>query len=317
MTLITLVIAAGVMTTVGLSGPAGMFIALIIGTAVCTALSTSGALISDFKIGYWIGSTPRNQQIWKFVGIALASLTVAFIIPVMDSAYHFLVEGPGGQLIPNTEVLPAPQANMLAAIINGLMSNAQQPILLYSLGGLIAVLLYMAGVPMLAFALGMYLPISINLTVLAGGFCSWLISRTGKTEEVKTARREQGTLIASGLIAGAAINGIFSAVARLPEVGAPIRFLAIGEKFFYQTSMVAGEAVMVLKGTAADWYKGFTGQMISLVAFVLLGFACYLLARKGAEWDMAETAETERIESLEHAKAARASVMPTDQKKAS
>ena len=298
MTLITLVIAAAVMTSVGLSGPAGMFVALVIGTAVCTALSTSGALISDFKIGYWIGSTPKNQQIWKFVGVGVAALTVAFIIPVMDHSYHFLVEGPGGKLISNTEVLPAPQANMLAAIVNGLMSNAEQPVLLYVLGGMIAILLYMAGVPMLAFALGMYLPISINLTVLAGGFVAWLVSRSGKREEVKKARAEQGNLIASGLIAGAALIGILSAVARLPEVGAPIRFLSVGVKYAYETST---SGVIKLGSVAADWYKGFGGQMISLVAFVGLAIACYLLARKGADWDMAEAAELERAEAAEAA----------------
>jgi putative OPT family oligopeptide transporter len=286
MTLITLIIAAAVMTTVGLSGPAGMFIALVIGTAVCTALSTSGALISDFKIGYWIGSTPRNQQVWKFVGLALAALTVAFIIPVMDHAYHFLVAGPGGKLISNTEVLPAPQANMLAEIINGLMSRAEQPILLYCLGGLIAIMLYMAGVPMLAFALGMYLPISLTTSQLVGGFTSWLVARSGGSEEVRTARREQGTLVASGLMAGAAIVGIISAVLRLTEVGAPIRYLAIGEKFVLKAAEKG--TGQVLDSKALDWFKGFEGQLIGLVAFALLAVIVYLLARKGASWDLAE-----------------------------
>jgi putative OPT family oligopeptide transporter len=285
MTLITLVIAAATMTGVGLSGPAGMFIALVIGTAVCTALSTSGGLISDFKIGYWIGSTPRNQQVWKFLGIVLASLTVAFIIPIMDHSYHFLVPGPGGGLISNTEVLPAPQANMLAEIIRGLMSRAEQPILLYCLGGIIAIMLYMAGVPMLAFSLGMYLPISLTMSQLLGGFTAWLVSRSGKSEEVRNARREQGTLIASGLMAGAAIIGIVSAVFRLPEVGAPIRFLAVGEKFAYETSKTGN---LVVNSTAQPWFEGFSGQMLSLVFYVFLAFLCYLLARKGAAWDLAE-----------------------------
>jgi putative OPT family oligopeptide transporter len=292
MTLITLVIAAAVMTAVGLSGVAGMFIALVIGTAVCTALSTSGALISDFKIGYWIGSTPRNQQMWKFLGIALASLTVAFIIPIMDHSYHFLVpSGPGGALISNTDVLPAPQANMLAEVIRGLMSKAQQPILLYCLGALIAVMLYMAGVPPLAFSLGMYLPISLTLAQLVGGFTSWLIARSGPTEEVRTARREQGTLIASGLMAGAAIMGIVSAVLRLPEVGAPIRHLAIGERFFYETTQTGN---LLLKSEAQPWFDGFRGQMMGLEAFAILAFLCYLLARQGAKWDLAEAREAER-----------------------
>lgn len=291
MTLITLVMAAAIMTGVGLTGKAGMFIALVIGTAVCTALSTSGGLITDFKIGYWIGSTPRSQQVWKFLGVIVAALTVAFVIPIMDSGYHFLIEGPGGALISNTEVLPAPQANMLAAITNGLMSNAAQPVLLYGLGGLIAILLYMAGVPMLAFALGMYLPISINLAGLAGAFTGWLISKTGKTPAIKQARTEQGTLIASGLMAGAAIIGIISAVMRLVEVRAPIRFLSIGEKYFFETSKFTG--TLFLKSTPAPWYEGFTGQMLSLIAFVGLGLLCYFLARKGANWELKDAQDAE------------------------
>jgi putative OPT family oligopeptide transporter len=298
MTLITLVIAAAAMTGVGLSGPAGMFIALVIGTAVCTALSTSGALISDFKIGYWIGSTPRNQQVWKFLGITLAALTVAFVIPVMDNAYHFLVAGPGGKLISNTEVLPAPQANMLAEIIRGLMSRADQPILLYCLGGLISIMLYMAGVPMLAFALGMYLPISLTLSQLIGGFTAWMIERSGGSEEVRTARREQGTLIASGLMAGAAIIGIVSAVLRLTEVGAPIRYLAVGEKFVLKAAEKGSGQVLVSK--AQEWFEGFNGQIVGLIAFVALALLCYLLARKGAAADLAEARARAEAESADN-----------------
>jgi putative OPT family oligopeptide transporter len=291
MTLITLVIAAAVMTGIGLSGEAGMFIALVIGTAVCTALSTSGALISDFKIGYWIGSTPRNQQVWKFLGIVLASLTVAAVIPIMDQSYHFLVQSPAtGEWISNTEVLPAPQANMLAAIIKGLMSNAQQPILLYSLGGLVSILLYLASVPMLAFSLGMYLPISLTVSQLAGGFCAWLISRSGGSEEVRTSRREQGTLIASGIMAGAALIGIVSAILRLPETGALIRHLSVGVSFSYENPQAEN---LVLKSVSSPTFEGMEGQMLGLVAFVLLGAACYFLARLGSKWERAEATARE------------------------
>jgi putative OPT family oligopeptide transporter len=285
MTLVTLVVAAATMTGVGLSGKAGMFIALVIGTAVCTALSTSGALITDFKIGYWIGSTPRNQQVWKFAGIVVAALVCAVVIPVMDHGYHFLVPGPGGALVSNTEVLPAPQANMLAEVIKGLMSNAEQPILLYVLGGLIAIMLYMAGVPMLAFALGMYLPISLTLSQLVGGFTAWVIGRSGRSAELKTARGEQGTLIASGLMAGAAIVGILSAIARLPETGAPIRFLAVGERFFYAKTQAGASYVA---SEAAPWFEGFAGQLGGLGAFALLAVLCYALACVGANRDLAE-----------------------------
>ena len=276
MTLITIVLSILAMTSVGLAGKPGIFIALVIGAAVCTALSTSGALITHFKIGYWIGSTPRNQQVWKFVGIVLAAAVVALVVPLMDSAYHFLVLDPAtNKMISNTDQLPAPQANMLAAVAKGLMTDPSlQPWLLYGLGGIVAIVLFMAGVPMLAFALGMYLPLGLNLAVLAGAFTAWIISKTGRTEAVKQARAEQGTLIATGLMAGAAIFGIVTAVLRLGDIGQPIHLISVGKTFG------------VLRDTPADWFKGFEGRLIGLVMLVVLAVACYLLARLGAKWEL-------------------------------
>jgi hypothetical protein len=200
----------------------------------------------------------------------------------MDSAYHFLVEDPSGRLISNEEVLPAPQANMLAAIVKGLMSNAEQPYLLYSLGGLIAVLLYMAGVPMLAFALGMYLPIFINTPVLLGAFVAWLVGQTGGTKKVREARTSQGILIASGMMAGAAIFGIVTAILRLDFTSYAIRFISIGELFHVEEKIVAGVERTLLKSHSAEWYEGFVGQGLGLGTYVVLALACYLLARWGA-----------------------------------
>jgi putative OPT family oligopeptide transporter len=287
MTLITVVLTIIALVAGGLKGTGGMFISLIVGCAVCTALSTAGALISDFKIGYWIGSTPRNQEIWKFAGIALASLVVAFVIPIMDSGYHFLVENDLGELVSNTKVLPAPQANMMAAVSSGLLNDpASQPWLLYGLGGILAVVLWMAGVPMLAFALGIYLPISINLSVLAGAAVAWIVGRTGGTERIRAARNEQGILIASGMMAGAAIFGIFTAIARQTGLGAPIQYISIGERFHI-------DAEGLLQSEAAHWYEGFIGQGVSFLMFVGLGAACFLLAKKGATWFLAEEAAYE------------------------
>jgi len=151
-------------------------------------------------------------------------------------------------MVPNDKVLPAPQGNMIAAVSRGLMSNPEgQPWLLYGLGGVMAVLLLMAGVPMLAFALGMYLPIGINMAVLAGAACAWVVSRTGKTPEVKAARASQGALIASGLMAGAALFGILTAVLRLPTVGAPIQYLSVGESYRIET-VVDGKTVRTAEG---------------------------------------------------------------------
>ena len=278
MTLITVVLAIGCMIMAGIGGTAGMIIALIIGTAVCTALSTSGALITDFKIGYWLGSTPKNQERWKFLGMAVAALVVAVVIPLMDSAYHFVVlDTETGRMVSNEQALPAPQANMIAAVSRGLMDDpANQPWLLYGLGGAVAIMLLMAGVPMLAFALGMYLPISINTAVLAGAIAAWIIGKTGGSERVRRARADQGTLIASGLMAGAAIFGVITAMLRTPDLGALIRHISVGVAFRLEGS--------VLHETAADWYQGFDGQLIGLVMLVLLGVVCFLLARLGAKW---------------------------------
>ena len=287
MSLITVVLTIVVLVAVGLKGTGGMFIALIVGCAVCTALSTSGALISDFKIGYWIGATPKKQEQWKFLGILIASLVVAFVIPLMDSAYHFVIQDPAtGLFISNEKILPAPQANMMAAVSKGLlMDPANQPWLLYGLGGIVALVLYMAGVPMLAFALGMYLPIYINLAVLFGAFVNWIVSNSGGSERVKKTRGEQGVLIASGMMAGAAIFGIITAVLRQTALGAPIQYISVGEKFWVETA-ASGDAYLNIE--AAHWYEGGVGQGVSFLMFCLLAVATFLLARKGAQWFMAE-----------------------------
>jgi putative OPT family oligopeptide transporter len=287
MTLITVVLTIAALVVVGLKGSVGMIISLVIGTAVCTALSTAGALITDFKIGYWLGSTPKNQQKWKFSGVIVAALVVAIVIPLMNQAYNFLIEDPvTGQMVSNEKILPAPQANMIAAVAKGLMDDPQnQPWLLYGLGGLVALILLMSGVPMLAFALGMYLPLSINLAMFLGAVVAWMISRTGGNEEVRNARREQGMLIASGIMAGAAIFGIITAVLRLTAFNAPIRFISVGIQ--YAIDVVNGNEF--LTETTMPWFEGFTGQFISICMLVVLGFACYFLARKGADWYLAET----------------------------
>ena len=203
---------------------------------------------------------------------------VAFVIPIMDSSYHFLVSNPQThEMVSNTKVLPAPQANMIAAVSKGLLEDrANQPWLLYGLGGFVAIMLYMAGVPMLAFALGIYIPIPINMAVLAGAFVSHIVGNTGGSAKVKKARREQGVLIASGLMAGGAILGIVAAILRLTGLGAPIRFLAIGEKFSLDTS--GGETLLTSK--PEKWFEGLTGQGISLAMFVLLAVLCFLLAQE-------------------------------------
>lgn len=204
MTLMTLILSSIILVAVGLKGEAGMVSALIIGGVVCTALSMAGGFITDLKIGYWIGSSPYKQEGWKFLGTALSAFTVGYVIIILNETYGFTGEG----------ALVAPQANAMAAVIKPLMSNQPAPWLLYIAGAFIALILTMIKVPALPFALGMYIPLELNTPILVGGIISWFVSSRSKDEKVNKARRERGTLIASGFIAGGALLGVISAILR-------------------------------------------------------------------------------------------------------
>ena len=208
MTIMTLIITALVLVAVGLKGNAGMVAAMVIGGVVCTALSTAGGLITDFKIGYWIGTTPRKQETWKFVGIAVAAATVGGVMLILNKTYGFTGEG----------ALVAPQANAMAAVIQPMMSGGSAPWLLYGIGALIAILLTVFKVPALAFCLGMFIPIDLNLPLLLGGAISWFVSTRSRDKAVNAARQEKGTLIASGFIAGGALMGVVSAILKFAKV---------------------------------------------------------------------------------------------------
>ena len=202
MTIMTLIITALVLVAVGLKGNAGMVAAMVIGGVVCTALSTAGGLITDFKIGYWIGTTPKKQEAWKFVGVAVAAATVGGVMLVLNKTYGFTGDG----------ALVAPQANAMAAVIQPMMNGGSAPWLLYGIGAVIAILLTVFKVPALAFCLGMFIPIDLNLPLLVGGAISWYVSTRSKDAELNRSRQEKGTLIASGFIAGGALMGVVSAI---------------------------------------------------------------------------------------------------------
>ena len=202
MTIMTLIITALVLVAVGLKGNAGMVAAMVIGGVVCTALSTAGGFITDLKIGYWTGTTPRNQQKWKFVGVAVAAFTVAGVMMILNKTYGFTGEG----------ALVAPQANAMAAVIQPMMNGGSAPWLLYGIGAAIAVLLTVFKVPALAFCLGMFIPLDLNLPLLLGGAIAWFVGSRSKDEATNAARSGKGTLIASGFIAGGALMGVVSAV---------------------------------------------------------------------------------------------------------
>lgn len=209
MTLMTLIIASVIFVAVGMKGASGMVGAMVIGGVVCTALSMAGGFITDLKIGYWIGSSPYKQQTWKFLGTLVSAATVGGVMIVLNKTYGFTGEN----------ALVAPQANAMAAVIEPLMSGQGAPWMLYLAGAVLALILSLLNVPVLPFALGMFIPLSLNTPLLVGGAVSWFVSRKKasdgeQAEELAQARQEKGTLVASGFIAGGALMGVVSAIVK-------------------------------------------------------------------------------------------------------
>ena len=228
MTLMTLILASLVLVSAGLSGTNGMMAAMVIGGVVCTALSMAGGFITDLKIGYWIGTTPAKQERWKFLGTVVSAATVAGVMMILNQTYGFVGEN----------ALVAPQANAMAAVIKPLMEGGATHWMLYFAGAALALILTMIGVPALAFALGMFIPLDLNTPLLIGGLVSWYVSTRSKDEKVNKMRRERGTLIASGFIAGGALMGVISAV---------------------------------LKYAGADWYATWSGaEWLAVVMYVVI-----------------------------------------------
>ena len=207
MTLMTLILASMVMVAAGLSGSSGMVAALIMGGVVCTALSMAGGFITDLKIGYWLGATPRKQETWKFLGTLVSAATVAGVIMILNKTYGF-----------TSGALAAPQANAMAAVIEPMMSGSGAPWMLYGIGAALAIILDRCGISALAFALGMFIPLELNLPLIVGGAINHLVSTRSSDETVNKARTERGTLIASGFIAGGALMGVVSAALRFMNV---------------------------------------------------------------------------------------------------
>lgn len=204
MTLMTLIVASAIFVAIGINGTSGMVAAMIIGGVVCTALSMAGGFVTDLKIGYWVGSTPKKQESWKFLGTLVSAATVGGVILLLNNVYGFTGEN----------ALVAPQANAMAGVIEPIMMGGDTPWILYMTGAILALLLNWLGVPALAFCLGMFIPLQLNTPMLVGGAISWFVSSRSKDEAVNNARRDRGTLIASGMIAGGALFGVFSALTR-------------------------------------------------------------------------------------------------------
>ncbi len=204
MTLMTLIVASAIFVAVGLNGVSGIVASMVIGGVVCTALSMAGGFVTDLKVGYWLGSTPKKQEQWKFLGTLVSAATVGGVMLVLNQVYGFTGEN----------ALVAPQANAMAKVIEPLMMGGETPWILYLTGVVLALLLNWLGVPALAFCLGMFIPLHLNTPLLVGGAIAWFIERSSKDKAVCEARRDRGTLISSGLIAGGALFGVFAALTR-------------------------------------------------------------------------------------------------------
>ena len=242
MTLMTLIIASLILVAVGLKGNAGMAAALVIGGVVCTALSVAGSFITDLKIGYWIGSTPQKQEGWKFLGVAVSAVTVCGVMLVLNKTYGFTGDG----------ALVAPQANAMAAVIQPMFSGGGAPWLLYGIGAVLAIVLTLCKIPALPFALGMFIPIDLNLPLVVGGAIAWYVGSRSKDAKVNAARSEKGTLIASGFIAGGALMGVVSAVLRFANV----------DLFLTDWSTRYGEAVAIVPYLALIAYTLYASMKL-------------------------------------------------------
>ncbi len=252
MTLMTLILASAILVAMGLKGTEGMVSALIIGGVVCTSLSMSGGFVTDLKIGYWIGSTPANQEKWKFLGTLVSAAAIGGVILLLDKVYGF-VQAPG-----NPNALAAPQANAMAAVITAIMGKGA-PWLLYTAGIFMAIIMEFLGVSPLAFALGMYLPIELNTPVLAGGLVAYFVEKSSKNSVVSKARKDRGILIASGFVAGGAIMGVVSA------------FISLGISSHVIPNLNTGFGETV------------AGEWVSIIFFTALCIYMYLYAKRAAK----------------------------------
>ena len=213
MTMLTIIISSVVLLQFGLSGTTGMFFVMAIAGMVCTALSVSGQAITDLKTGYWLGSTPAAQEKVKFAGVIAAAVASGLTIVMLAKTFQF-GEALAGDVRP---VLASPQASIMKALVEGFMSHQPVAYLLFAVGGMIALILEMLGQPSLIFALGMYLPLELNTPALVGGFLSHLLTKRSERTagDVGQRIRERGVIIASGLMAGGALGGVFGAALRL------------------------------------------------------------------------------------------------------
>ena len=200
MAIATLIIATLVLKATGTVGTTGMVGAIAIGGIICIVAAIAGDTSQDLKTGFIVGATPKKQQIGEIVGVMVSALAVGFVLYLLNEAWGY-----GG------EDLPAAQATMMKMLVEGIM-NADLPWGLILTGVFIAIAVEILKVPVMPFAVGMYLPFSLSAGIMAGGAVRFIVERIKGTDAEKKARTDRGVLFTSGLIAGEGIVGILLAV---------------------------------------------------------------------------------------------------------
>ena len=211
MTIATLIGTSTVFLMMGWTDDTGKVTALTVGCVVAIAASIAGDTSQDLKTGFLLGATPSRQQIGELIGVLTSAVFVCITVIMLDRAYEL-----------GSEALPAPQGTLMKLVIDGVLQQ-KLPWILIGIGAVIAIVVELARIPSLPFAVGVYLPVTTMVPVFLGGLLRWVLERRAKSPEAKATRRENGVLLGSGLVGGQGIMGVMVAgvVVYLTATGEP------------------------------------------------------------------------------------------------
>ncbi|MCK5037435.1 MAG: oligopeptide transporter, OPT family, partial [Candidatus Sabulitectum sp.] len=232
MTIATLLLTALIVRMAGISGTAGIMASLGAGAIVCIALAAAGDMSQDLKTGFLLGATPKYQQLGEIIGTLVTALVIGFLLNILDTTYGF-----------GSAELPAPQATLMSMVVRGIF-NGNLPWTLIFIGAALGLGARLIGLPVLAFGVGIYLPVHLNLAVFMGGAIRGLVQRKfPKGSKRHKGVMEKGMLMSSGMVAGGALVGLIVAILTYFKLGEGIK---IGGLF--EGSMIAGLVVFLLLG---------------------------------------------------------------------
>ena len=220
MAIATLLIATMAIKGSGKTGIDGMTAAIAIGSVICIIAAIAGDTSQDLKTGYLLGATPKKQQIGEMIGVVVSAAAIGFVLQLLDNAWGY-----------GSEAIPAPQATMMKMLVEGIMS-AELPWSLILIGVCVAIVMEILKVPVMPFAVGMYLPFSLNAGIMAGGLVRLFMDKRNVSEKEKKASVDHGILFTSGLIAGEGLMGVILAifaVAKLDKIIDLSKKFSIGE----------------------------------------------------------------------------------------